>query len=280
MAPSTAQMQFGVFRAVATLGDAVLLRVELLGRLVLFAIKALTSGFDLLPSQRAYIARVVRTQIYFTGCQAIGLVSWLGIAVGAVIIFYACSDVSALRSGEVSVRLLYLVAVKEVGPLVCALIIIARSGTAVASEIGSMQVNQEMDGLRAVGILPESFIVLPRVLGGVLSQFCLVVLFSAMAMAGGYLVALVYQPMTVSFFLACLADLLSVSDFVIFALKAIGTGCIVFTSACFFGLKVEKSSHEIPQCTTRAVVTAIGGVLFWCVFLSFVHLNFLSGGSL
>lgn len=280
MATSTARIQSGFFRSVEALGDAVLLRVELLGHLVLFAVKAIASGFDLLPSQRAYIARIVRTQIYFTGCQAVGLVSWLGIAVGAVIIFYACSDVSALRSSEVSVRLLYLVAVKEIGPLVCALIIIARSGTAVASEIGSMKVNQEMDALRSVGILPESFIVLPRVLGGVLSQFCLVVLFSAMAMAGGYLVALVFQPMSVGFFFACLADLLSVSDFVVFGLKAVGTGCIVFTSSCFFGLKVEKSSHEIPQCTTRAVVTSIGGVLFWCVFLSFVHLNFLSGGSL
>lgn len=280
MATSAARFPFNIFRAVETLGEVVLLRVEVLGRLVLFAFQAMVSTLDLLPSQRAYVGRIVRTQIYFTGCQAIGLVSWLGVAVGAVIIFYACSDVAALRSSEVSVRLLYLVAVKEMGPLVCALIIIARSGTAVASEIGAMQVNQEMDGLRAVGILPESFIVLPRILGGVVSQFCLVILFSAMAMAGGYLVALFYQPMTLGFFFVCLSDLLSLSDFIIFGLKAAGTGCIVFSSACFFGLKVEKSSHEIPQCTTRAVVTAIGGVLFWCVFLSFVHLNFLSGGEL
>jgi phospholipid/cholesterol/gamma-HCH transport system permease protein len=280
LATSAMRIQSGFFRAVEALGNAVMLRVELLGRLVLLAVRAIGSSFDLLPSQRAYIARIVRTQIYFTGCQAISLVSWLGVAVGAVILFYACSDVAAVRSSEVSVRLLYLVAVKEIGPLVCALIIIARSGTAVASEIGSMKVNQEMDGLRAVGILPDTFIVLPRIVGGVISQFCLVILFSVMAMVGGYLVALVYQPMTVGFFFICLADLLSISDFVIFGLKAIGTGCIVFSSACFFGLKVEKSSHEIPQYTTRAVVTAIGGVLFWCVFLSFVHLNFLSGGGL
>ncbi len=280
MATSAARIPSGVFRSVEALGEVALLRVEVLGRLVLFTVQAIASAFDLLPSQRAYIARIVRTQIYFTGCQAVGLVSWLGIAVGAVIILYACSDVAALRSSEVSVRLLYLVAVKEMGPLVCALIIIARSGTAVASEIGSMKVNQEMDGLRAVGILPESFIVLPRIMGGVLSQSCLVILFSATALAGGYLVALFYQPMTLGFFFVCLSDLLSLSDFIIFGLKAVGTGCIVFSSACFFGLKVEKSSHEIPQCTTHAVVTAIGGVLFWCVFLSFVHLNFLSGGGL
>lgn len=262
------------------LGRKALQQLETLGGQWLLIFRTVQACVFLSKSQRKYLRRVTAMQIYFSGCQALGLVGWLAIATGAVIIFYTSSEATALKSSEVSVRLLYLVAVKEVGPLLCALAVIARSGTAVASEIGAMKVGMELDALRAVGTHPLTFIVLPRVAAGVVSQLCLVTFFSAIAMMGGYLVSLLQQPMTVSFFVWTLSDQLSVSDFVILFLKAVGTGAAIFGSACFFGLRVEKSSHEIPQATTRAVVAAIGGVLVWCVALSIVHLNLMGGRGL
>jgi phospholipid/cholesterol/gamma-HCH transport system permease protein len=270
---------FGLVRHLESLGRRFLGFLENVGGQACLLWQTASALSGLKTPQFHYLRKVIAGQIYFTGYEALSLVLWLGLASGAIIIFYTSSEGSAFRSSEVSVRLLYLVAVKEVGPLLCALVVIARSGTAVASEIGSMKVSGELESLRAFGIHPLSFVVLPRVVAGIVSEIGLVTFFALIALSAGYVVTFLYQPMTLSFFLSALAGELAFSDFLLLMAKAFGTGTIIFSSACYFGLRVEKSSHEIPQATTRAVVSAIGGVLLWCVALSIVHLNLVSKGS-
>ncbi len=128
---------------------------------------------------------VVSAQIYFTGWQALPLISVLALSSGSVVIIQASTQLSFLGGSDMIGDLLILIVLREVAPLLTALIVIARSGTAVASEIGTMKVNNEIEALEAMGINPLSYIVFPRLLGGVISVVCLAFYFTLIAFFGG-----------------------------------------------------------------------------------------------
>src|SRR5690606_15162446 len=112
---------------------------------------------------------VVSAQIYFTGFQALPLITVLAFATGAVVVLQSTSQFNLMGGGNAIGQLIVLVVVREVAPLLTALIVIARSGTAVASELGNMKANKEIESLISMGIDPQSFIVFPRLLGGIVS---------------------------------------------------------------------------------------------------------------
>lgn len=200
---------------------------------------------------------VVMSQIYFTGWQAIPLITVLALATGGIIILQSSVQLSLLGGASMLGNLLIVVIVREVGPLITALIVIARSGTAVASEIGNMRVNREIEALESMGINPLSYIVFPRIVGGVVSVLCLAFYFNVIALAGGFLVTRVIHGMPFRYYAMSLADAMGMEDAGLFLLKNGFSGLIIFVVACYQGFLVKQSSHEVPQVTTKAVVNAI-----------------------
>ncbi len=200
---------------------------------------------------------VVSSQIYFTGWQAMPLITVLALATGGIIILQSSLQLSLLGGASMVGNLLVVVIVREVGPLVTALIVIARSGTAVASEIGNMRVNREIEALEAMGINPLSYIVFPRIVGGVISVLCLAFYFNVIALTGGFLVTRLLNDMPFKFYAVSLAQAIAIEDVGLFFLKNGFSGLIIFVVACYQGLLVKQSSHEVPQVTTKAVVNAI-----------------------
>ncbi len=200
---------------------------------------------------------VVSAQIYFTGWQAMPLITVLAIATGGIVILQSSAQLSLLGSAGMVGNLLVVIIVREVGPLVTALLVIARSGTAVASEIGNMRVNREIEALEVMGINPLSFIVFPRIVGGVISVLCLAFYFNVIALLGGFLVTRVINDMPFSFYAESLAQAFAAEDVWLFLLKNGFSGCIIFVVSCYQGLLVQQSSHEVPQVTTKAVVNSV-----------------------
>jgi phospholipid/cholesterol/gamma-HCH transport system permease protein len=215
-----------------------------------------------------HTVQVVCSQIYFTGWQAVPLVSAIAVAAGALVVLQASTQLTWLGGGQVLGDLLVLILVRELAPLITAMIVIARSGTAVASEIGNMRANREIDALQVFGIDPLSFIVFPRILGGIISLFSLSFIFCAVSIIGGYAVTSLLHQMPFVFFVQAIGQSLSPADFGVFLLKAVVSGFIIFSVACWQGLQVRQSSHEVPQSTTRAVVHSIGLVMAFHVVIS------------
>lgn len=147
--------------------------------------------------------------------------------------------------------------VRELAPLLTALIVVARSGTAVASEIGSMQVQREVDALESMGINPLSYIVFPRLVGGVVSVLCLAFYFILIAILAGYVVGIFTHQLDFSYYLRLIGDAVTGSDYLLFFTKNVFSGAIIFLVCCRQGLSVQCSSHEVPQVTTKAVFTSI-----------------------
>lgn len=212
--------------------------------------------FDQAQGLRTVLS-VVSAQIYFTGWQAMPIITVLALASGSIVIMQSSTQLGLLGGNEMIGNLLVMVIVREISPLLTALIVIARSGTAVASELGNMRVNKEIEALEVMGIHPLSYIVFPRLLGGIVSVVCLSFYFILIALIGGFMVTKLMHDLPFSFYTSSLAQAFTQADVVLFLLKNIFSGAIIFVVCCYQGMLVKHGPHEVPQVTTKAVVNSI-----------------------
>lgn len=248
--------------------NAIWLRVDRLGRFVfshfdytfrIFSMVYLSLRATIMDQAQGFrtIIGVLSAQIYFTGFQALALVSTLALATGSILILQGMGNLTLLGGTQMIGSFLVVVLVREAGPLLTALVVIARSGTAVASELGNMRANREIDALSSMGINPLSYIVFPRVVGGVISVLCLAYYFILIALIGGYFVTHALHKMPFNFYMDSLLKAFAKEDVLIFFLKNSFSGMIIFVVCCYQGLSVKRSPHEVPQATTQAVVKSI-----------------------
>ena len=218
-------------------------------------------AFRSLATERAQsfqtILSVVLMQIYFTGWQAIPLITILSLATGTMIILQSLSELNLLGGTQMMGGLLIAIVVREVAPLLTALLVVARSGTAVASELGNMRANREIEALESMGINPISFIVLPRLMGGVISVVSLSIYFVLIALMGGFALVKFFQPISFHFYMESLTRAVAREDVGLFLLKNTFSGIIIFAVSCERGLSVQRSPTEVPVVTTQAVVKSI-----------------------
>lgn len=203
------------------------------------------------------VFKVVSAQIYFTGWQAMPIITLLALASGSVVIMQSNMQLNLLGGNQMIGNLMIIIIVREISPLLTALVVIARSGTAVASEIGNMQVNREIEALESMGIHPLSYIVFPRLLGGLISVICLAFYFIVIAMLGGFLVTKLLHDMPFTFYVSSLAQAFAAEDVLLFIAKNTFSGLLIFSVCCYQGLSVKGSPHEVPQITTKAVMNSI-----------------------
>ncbi len=246
-----------VFSYLDSLGRKVTNNIEYTLKVLLMVYLSFRAAFRDQAQGLRTIFSVVSAQIYFTGWQAIPIISVLALATGTITIIQSSSQLSLLGGTEMIGNLLVVIIVREVGPLLTALVVIARSGTAVSTEVGNMRANREIEALESMGINPLSFIVFPRILGGVISVICLCFYYVAIALLGGYLISRLILEMPFSFYLASLVSAIAVEDGFLFLIKTAFSGVIIFVVSCYQGLLVKRSPHEVPQVTTKAVVDSI-----------------------
>lgn len=222
--------------------------------MIYFAVRA--AVYDQTQGIRTIIS-VISAQIYFTGVQALPLISVLALASGGIVIMQSNMQLSLLGGNDMIGNLLVIIIVREISPLLTALVVIARSGTAVASELGNMKVNRETDALEVMGINPLSYIVFPRLLGGILSVLGLSFYFIVVALLGGFLVTSLVHDLPFIFYSESLAQAFTGEDVLLFLAKNTFSGAIIFVVCCYQGMLVQSGPEEVPQFTTKAVVNSI-----------------------
>lgn len=205
---------------------------------------------------------VVAQQIYYTGYQALPAILFIGAGVGSIIVMQSNSQFNLLGSDNMLGQLFISVIMREVAPLLTVLIVVARSGTAVATELGNMKVNREVEALETMGIHPLVFIVAPRIVAGAISVFCLSLYFLFAAFISGLLVSVFIYDLPIDHYSTSIFLALGIEDVLLFSAKIFLSGIIVFSVCCLRGLKVGKATYEVPQATTGAVVQSIMLVVF------------------
>lgn len=196
-------------------------------------------------------------QIIFTGVDALPLVSFLALAVGLSITSQMLKLATALGSENDVATLLTNIVGAELSSLLTAIILIGRSGSAIAVDLGSMKLRGEVEGLELLGINVNEFFVTPRIIGAAVAQFVLAVYFAIIALFGGVFITGLISPGGGAHQLKKLAEAIGPDQVLVFALKNLLFGIIIAGTACYHGLKVHTSFTELPQQTQRAIVTSL-----------------------
>jgi len=150
---------------------------------------------------------------------------------------------------------------REMGPIWCAIIILARVGAAIAAELGTMVVNEEVDALRAMSINPLRYLVLPRILALVIAMPLLTAIADFVGLAGGAIVSQAMFDVTIAKFKESAILLLNGPDFWYGVFKSSVFACIIGTIACDRGLNTSDGAEGVGRATTSTVVLAVVFVL-------------------
>lgn len=227
-------------------------------------------------------ARVCRSvllrQIFYTSYQALGLISLVAFLIGATLILQT-ELLASLLPRELAGRVLAAVLVREVAPLVTAILVTGRSGTAIATELGVMRVNAEILSLSSLGIDPARFLVAPRILATLISLPLLTIYFSAIALTSGLFMAFFLDSYSVGDWQTGLFTGLQLSDLPFFLLKTLGLGALVGWLCCAYGLTVQTSPTEVPQKASLAVVRTLLACIAYNAAITALYYSF-AGGSL
>jgi phospholipid/cholesterol/gamma-HCH transport system permease protein len=208
--------------------------------------------------------QVALEQLRYTGVQAVPITTLASLALGTLILTQATKYVPADYAPTVSATIL----VREVIPLIVAMVLIGRSATAISVELASMRLSGQIHALRAMGMAIEHVIVLPRLIAGVVSGVCLSVLGLTTALVLGYGLARMVAP--IPFPLGTALDAVELHDAALALVKVSLFGAGVILVAVREGLIVRVSAAEIPRAATRAAVRGVGLCVVLNSFLSLV----------
>ena len=202
------------------------------------------------------IYSIAVNQTRFTGIDALPLIVFIALLLGGTVIIQATKNFPKFGIEGFIGNLLVLIIAREMGPLATAMIVISRSGSAIATEIATQMQNKEILSLELMGIDTKLFIVLPRIIASIVAIFSLIVIFDLVAFFGGYLISLTTVFIPLDIFFISLMDSFSFPDLIITVLKSVIYGILIPLICCYYGF-MPRSEFEIPIYVSRAVVRTI-----------------------
>ena len=219
----------------------------------------------LLPRFLAGRAKIRRAELLEvlaeSSSRALPIVAVVNLLMGAILAFVGAVQLKTLGAGVYVANLVGIASVREFTPILTAIVLAGRTGASFAASIATMQGNEEIDALDALGVRPVEFLVMPRLVALALLTPLLYVYGCAFALAGGMAVALPTLGLSSTAFLAQLQHAVAGPHFAIGGLKALAFGALVALVGCHHGLRAPRSAAGVGSATTSAVVSAIVGVI-------------------
>lgn len=246
--------------------------VNQLGRWVLGFFDHLTGFIALIGQFMLDLMRLVRhplhgpwkeisANIYQAGFRALGVTALVGSLIGVVFSYLSVQQLRSFGVDTLVVNILGLSIIRELGPVLAAILVAGRSGSAITAQLGVMRVTEELDAMRVMGI-PHGFrLVLPKVLALAVAMPLLVVWTDIMALAGGIISAKYSLGLAPEYFLHTLPSAVPVVNYWIGVGKSVIFGILIALVACHFGLRILPDTESLARGTTTSVVTAITVVI-------------------
>jgi phospholipid/cholesterol/gamma-HCH transport system permease protein len=199
--------------------------------------------------------------LFHIGATALPITALVGFLIGVVLAYLMAQQLKRLGADLFIVDLLGIALIRELGPVLAAILIAGRSGSAITAQIGVMRVNEEIDAMRVLGIARGYRLVLPRVLALALAMPLLSVWTTLAALLGGMLAADLTMGVAPQFFVASLPEVVKVSNLTLATAKSVVFGVFIALVGCHFGLRVKPDTESLGQGTTASVVTSITVVI-------------------
>ena len=220
--------------------------------------------------KRDFRRGVCTEQMFLLGYQALGIVSLLAFLIGVVLALQTAIQLNQFGAGIFLAPLIGVSMLKELGPLLTAIIISGRNGSATTAEIATMMVGEEIDALKTMGLNPIQFIVVPKMWAMSLTMPFLSLFASAVGIFGGYLVAVTYLGITPSLFIGELIKYVILHDVVINMVKSVVFAWLIVWVGAFHGFRVKGSAEEVGRETTASVVSGIFIIIVMDAIFSFI----------
>ncbi|MDT7042759.1 MlaE family lipid ABC transporter permease subunit [Candidatus Nitronereus thalassa] len=228
--------------------------------------------FGLLGSPRSIRWRVLIRNLELDGFHALPIVGLLSFLMGVVIAYQGAEQLRTFGANIFIVDLVGVSLLREIAPLVTAILVAGRSGSAYTAQIGTMNVTEELDALRTLGISPMNYLVLPRALVLVLALPLLTVYADIVGVFGGMLIAKTQLGVSFTEFIDRFEYAIALKHYVIGIIKAPVFAVIIALTGCYQGFQIRGSVDSVGQHTTISVVQSIFLVIvfdaFFSVFLS------------
>lgn len=228
--------------------------VLLLGRVVLDAV-------ELARRPRRIPWREISANIYHIGAQALGITALVGFLVGVVLSYLTGEQLRTYGAEVFLVNLLGVSIIRELGPVLAAILIAGRSGSAMTAQLGVMRVTEELDAMQVMGIPHTVRLILPKMIALAVVMPLIILWTDAVALIGGMMAAQAQLGLDYHFFLNGLPEAVPIANLWLGLGKGIAFGLLIALVACHFGLRIEANTESLGQGTTSSVVTAITVVI-------------------
>ncbi len=201
------------------------------------------------------------------GSRALGIVGLITFLVGLTIAFQSAYQLQQFGAAIYVANLTGVSMVREMGPLMCAILVAGRSGSSIAAEVATMQVSEEIDGLRVMGLDPIDFLAVPRFVAMTLMVPLLTALADLLGMLGGFLVGVFYLDIAWNAFLNQMLSSMVPWDFISGLIKSVAFGWGIALIGLHYGFRVRGGASEVGRMTTASVVASIFYIIVAdCVF--------------
>jgi phospholipid/cholesterol/gamma-HCH transport system permease protein len=199
----------------------------------------------------------ITANVYKAGATGLPVTALVGFLIGVTLSYLSALQLRSVGADLLIVDLLGISIIRELGPVLVAVLVAGRSGSAMTAQIGVMRVTEEIDALTAMGVSRSLRVILPKILGLTAAMPLLVLWASVMALLGGMLSAWVQLDFSVVYFIERLQRAVPVANLLIGLGKGVAFGLVIAWVACHFGLRVRPNTESLSANTTRSVVTSI-----------------------
>jgi phospholipid/cholesterol/gamma-HCH transport system permease protein len=205
--------------------------------------------------------REISANIFHAGFQALGITALVGFLIGVVLSYLSAQQLRAFGGDIYLVNLLGMSVIRELGPLLAAILVAGRSGSSITAQLGVMRVTEELDAMLVMGISHGFRLIMPKVVALAVSMPLLVIWTDAMALVGGMVSARIELNLPAQYFVQKLPDAVPLANYMIGLGKGAVFGMLIALVSCHFGLRIKANTESLGRGTTTSVVTAITVVI-------------------
>jgi phospholipid/cholesterol/gamma-HCH transport system permease protein len=199
--------------------------------------------------------------LYHIGATALGITALVGGLIGVVLAYLTSQQLRRFGADAYIVDILGIALIRELGPMLAAILVAGRSGSAITAQIGVMRVTEELDAMRVMGISHTYRLVMPRAMALSVAMPLIAAWTTVAGLIGGMIAADLSLGISPIFFLKALPGAVSLPNLVLGLSKSVVFGILIALIGCHFGLRVQPNTESLGQGTTSAVVTAITVVI-------------------
>ncbi|EEO28636.1 MlaE family ABC transporter permease [Oxalobacter paraformigenes] len=199
----------------------------------------------------------ISANIYHAGAQALGITAIVGFLIGVVLSYLSAQQLHMFGGDVFLVNLLGMSVIRELGPLLAAILVAGRSGSSMTAQLGVMRVTEELSAMQVMGMSHGFRLIMPKVIALSIVMPLLIIWTDIVALLGGMLAASFEIGLSIPYFLSALPNAVPMANFWIGIGKGIVFGILIALIACYYGMKIKPNTESLGQGTTNSVVTSI-----------------------